>query len=145
MAVTTKDALNKLRSRLKKAGYLRNVQFGDPVQPPNDWDAFIVLVRFEPKAGEESTLTGTIERRVIAIRVYTRMLAETTADMEIKRDEVAVKLHEDIMGDYTLGNTVRQVEFPTVDFLRDEIKEQMYKVIQITFPLIVDDSASLAP
>lgn len=145
MAVTTKDALNKLKSHLKRCAYLGKVEFGDPMEPPNDFDAFIVLVRFEPKAGEESTLTGTIERRVVAIRVYTRLLAETTAGMELKRDEIAVKLHEDIMGDYTLGDTVRQVEFPTTVFTHDMIKEVGYKVIEITLPLIVDDSAALAP
>lgn len=145
MAVTTKAALNKLRSHLMKSAYLGRVEFGDPTEPPNDWDTFIVLVRFEANPGQESTLTGTIERRTVAIRVYTRMQAETTADMELERDEVAVKLHEDVMSDYSLGANVRYVEFPTVVFTHDLIKEKAYKVIEVTLPLIVDDSATLAP
>ena len=145
MAVTTKAALNALRSHLMKAGYLRNVQFGDPMQPPNDWDTFITLVRFEAKPDEESTLSGTIERRTVAIRIYSRITEEPRPDMELKLDEVAVKLHEDILGDYTLGANVRQVEFPTVDFLRDEIKGTPYRVIQLMWGLIVDDSATPAP
>lgn len=145
MAVTTKDALNALKSHLMKCAYLANVEFGEPIQPPNDWDTFIVLLRFEPKPGQESTLSGTIERRVISIRVYTRILEEPRSDMELKIDEVAVKLHEDILGDYTLGATVRNVEFPTVDFLHDEIKGKEYRVIQFTWALIIDDSATPAP
>jgi hypothetical protein len=145
MATATKDALNKLRSHLAKCGYLKSVQLGEPVQPPNDWDAFIVLLRFEPKPGQESTLSGTIERRVISIRVYTRILEEPRDDMELKIDEVAVKLHEDILGDYSLGATIRNVEFPTIDFLHDEIKGKEYRVIQMTWGLIVDDSATPAP
>lgn len=144
MAVTTKAALEKLKSHLAKCGYLRGkVEFGDPLEPPEDWDTFITLVRYEAKPGQESTCNSTIERRVITIRVYARILAEPRPDMELQLDEVAVKLHEDILQDSTLGDTVRFVDWPTVDFLHDLIKEQPYRVIQMTWALTVDDSVTL--
>lgn len=143
MAVTTRAALEKLKSHLAKCGYLGKVEFGDPLELPNDWDTFITLLRYEAKPGEESTCNSTIERRVITIRVYTCILSEPRPDMELKMDEVAVKLHEDILEDSTLGDTVRFVNWPTVDFLHDTIKEQAYRVIQMTWALTIDDSVTL--
>ena len=147
MAVLTEGVIKKLQSHLKSSGYTGVVTIGEPQKPPDGWHASISLVSSEPNPGEETTLTGTVEIRTITISIRRAVLAETPEHIEIRLDEILGKLHAELMGNYTLDGSIRNIMRLSWVCLYEQIPTggAEYRVARMTVPCIVDDSATLAP
>ena len=144
MAVKLKTTLLNLQSKLQAGGRFASVSIGEPTDPPNDRHAAIILDRYE---NVSTTLTGTIERRRVIVRIYTRAFQEARAEPEFWLDEVAREFMEDVWGEFDLGTIVRNVEplESRVDFGYQQIAQTWYRIADIRLAMIVDDSATFTP
>jgi len=91
-----------------------------------------------------TTLNRTIERREVSIRVYINAMREPVEEIEFDLDTIVGDIMEDLCGDFSLGGTVRNIDATAVvtRFGYQTISGMMYRLADITLPLIVDDSAA---
>ena len=144
MTVLLKPTLKVIQSHLEASGYFKSTGIGEPRQPPDSPHACVVVAR---GSNPTTTLNGSIERRVVIIRLYTDWLAEPIEDIEFWIDEVRAKVEEDLFGDFTLGGTVRNIE-PTESGWETgsiTIGSTIYRTLDYTLSMTIDDSSTYAP
>lgn len=143
MAVSMKSTMLKLQSYLDASGYFRTSSIGEPKDPPEGLHGAVMLRAYSHPA---TTLSGTIERRDITLRIYYDALAEPQGNIEFELDEIVAAIEEDLLGDFDLGATVRNIDVTamTVNFGYQTIANRIYRIADIVVPLIVDDSATFA-
>lgn len=141
MAVKTRSVMLNLQSKLEALGRFASVSIGEPSEPPNSPHAAVILSRFE-NAG--TTLAKTIERRILVVRVYIKAFNDPRGDNEFLMDDIATEFMESVWGDFDLGGNVRNPEplGVTVNFGYQTIANTVYRIADISLPLIVDDSAT---
>jgi hypothetical protein len=148
MAVKIKTVLLSLKSKLQASGRFKSVSIGDPSEPPNSPHAAVILRRYEHTT---TTLGKTVERRTAVVRIYQKAF-ESPEDTEYLLDDIIAEVEEDIFGDLKLGGTIRNVEplGVTVEFGYLAVGRDrggagiMYRIADISIPMIVDDSATFA-
>lgn len=146
MAVTTKAALIQLKSILEKSGIFARVQIGEVVNPPVDWTAAIFMAS---KRALSVTLAGTIDQRTIAVRVYVSAFAEPLEDKEFLMDEKVAKAEATILGAFSLGGTVRNVDPMGLDVdwgyqtIGPAAQSRYYRIANLNVPVVIDDNAAL--
>lgn len=147
MSVTTKAALIQLKSLMEKSAIFAKVQIGECVNPPVDWTAAIFMASKRPL---NVTLAGTVDERTIAIRIYVSAFDEPLEEKEFAMDEKVAKAEAAILGAFTLGGTVRNVNAVglAVDWGYQTIgpvaQNRVYRVADLSVPVVVDDNAVLA-
>ena len=143
MVVAIQGIMETIQGHLTSSGYTGVVTIGQPQTPPETWQADIELSEEED---EGSTLDKSIERRTITITVYCPTQAETPERIEFFMGEVMPQLRSNLLGDFTLGGVVRNIEGLTTRYSRETIfGGALYRVARMTVPFIVDDSATYAP
>lgn len=144
MVVKLRTTLENLQSKLQASGRFDSVSIGDVTDPPAGVHGAIMLRRYENPA---TTLNGTIERRIVVIRILTKAFQEPAEDAEFLLDDIVSEILEDIWGEFDLGGTIRYIEplGVTTEFGYYDIGPVKYRAADIFLPMIVDDSATFAP
>ena len=148
MAVKLKSTLQALQSKLQAGGRFKSVSIGEPTDPPDSPHAAIILRRYE---NTSTTLNGSIERRTVIVRIYQKAFVEPRGDVEFLLDDMVSEFMEDIFGDFDLGGAIRNIEplGVVVDFGYQSVgraggNEVMYRLADVSIPMIVDDNAVFA-
>lgn len=149
MAFDVKSTLRSVESYLQASGYhAAGVQIGEPKQPPQT--GFSAAVFMSHVGVATLTLTTTIELHVATVRVYRDMLAEPQENVELDMAVIVSKVMSDLAGEYDLGATIRNVDIGgqygtplSARWGYLDVSGVMYRIADITLPLIVDDSATL--
>ena len=147
METTLKNMATHLRQ--DKASLFRKVQIGEPKGSPAE--RFTAALFMDRVGVAQLTLTDTIETHVVTIRIYDNMLREPQEDVEFEMARVVSRVMSDLAGEFDLGRTVRSVDVGGIygtplssrwGFI--DVSGTMYRFADITVPLIVDGSATLA-
>lgn len=151
MAFKVKSTLEAIQSYAMASGYFgSSVTVGEPKQPVAE-TSLSAAIFMSSVAVASLTLTKTIELHVTTIRIYRDMLAEPTANIEFELAEAVGDISSDLLGDYDLGETIRNIDVggqygsamnTTWGYV--DLSGKMYRIADISLPLIVDDSATLA-
>lgn len=141
MAILLRNTLIIIKDYLQRSGLFDSVDIGEPNAPIAGWHASLLLTRVEIP---EVTLTGTIERRTVLLRIYTEAYRDPRSDIEFGMDERQAKIIEALLGDFDLGSTVRDLEptLITVNYGYIEIGGKMHRVGEIALVMTIDDSAT---
>jgi len=144
-----KTTLQAIESYLAASGYFVHTQVAEPKSPPPE--GLSAAVYMSDVAVHQVTLGTTIERHVPIIRLYKQMLAEPAADIEFEMALAVQQVTSDLLGEYDLGTTVRNVDAGgetgapmSARWGYVDVGGTMFRVVDIVVPLIVDDSATLA-
>ena len=147
MAFDIKNSINAIASFLEARGEFSHVQIGEPKSPPDGDLAAAVFMADASVVG--ITLSTSIELHEVTIRVYRNMLDEPVEDNEIRLSQTVTGIVSDLLGDYDLGATVRNIatgEYgrtlsTTFGYL--DVGGVMFRMADISVPMIVDGSATL--
>lgn len=148
MAFNITATLDAMASKLQASGYFQEVKIGEPKAPPN---APIAAAIYMSRVGvAQLTLGTTIESHVVIVRIYTNMLEEPTAKIETDLAIVASDFMADLAGEFDLGGSVRNVDVGgqhsgglSAEWGYIDLSGKWYRVVDVTVPLIVDDSGTL--
>lgn len=150
MSFNIRGTLEQVQGYLQASGYFAHTQVGELKTPPGPGLAASVFM--ERVAVTQLTLTGTIESHVVTIRLYRSSLAEPQEEIELDLAEAVSKVASDLLGDFDLGATVRNIDAGGqhgqglhADWGYADVGGTTYRTTDISLPLIVDDSATLAP
>jgi len=146
MAFDITTTINMVASFLEKRGEYTNVQIGEPKSPPVGDLSAAVFVASASVVG--LTLQTTIEIHEITVRLYRNMLEEPEEDNEIRISQAVTGIVSDLLGDYDLGASIRNIAVgeygqslsATYGYL--DLGGTMYRMVDITVPLLVDGSAT---
>ena len=149
MPFLIKATLEQIATYLQKSGYFGQVTIGEPKAPPNG-EKLAAAVFIRSTAVAQLTLNGTIESHVLTIRIYRNMLKEPVDTIEFELAEAVSEVSNDLLGDVNLGDRVRAIDVGgihaapyRVDWGYVPVNQTMFRIADITFGLIVDDSATL--
>ena len=149
MAFLVKATIQAVHSYLLSSGYVTEAQVGEPKAPPKTGLAAAVYMNRVSVAS--LTLSKTIELHVLTLRLYRDMLVEPLDEIEFTLAEAVSKIMEDLLGEYDLGATIRHVDAggiygtsvgATWGYI--DVGGTLFRTVDITLPLVVDDSATLA-
>ena len=146
MAFDIANTLSDLKSKFMEHGAFKAVVIGEPKAPPEDTTCALWMVSTVPVA---LTLTTTVEVHVVNARVHMKALDEETERTELEMARIVSDISADILGDFDLGATVRNVDaagqYGTAfgsQWGYADISHTLFRICDITIPLIVDDSAT---
>lgn len=144
------NTLDRIVTYLQGDGGIRTAQAGEPKSPPTGVQGVFASVIMRSTSIVALTLNGTIEQHVILIRLYRDMLAEPQKSIEVDLATAAQRIQADIAGEYDLGASIRSVDVGgeygepmRTDWGYVTISDRMYRIVDISVPLLVDDSAVL--
>lgn len=146
MAFDITTTINLVVSFLQKRGEYSFVQIGEPKSPPRGDLAAAVFVSDASVVGV--TLQTTIEIHELTIRLYRNMMEEPEEDNELRISQAVTGIVSDLLGDYDLGASVRNIAVgeygrtisATYGYL--DVGGTMYRMVDISVPLVVDGSAT---
>jgi len=146
MAFDITTTINLVVSFLQKRGEYSLVQIGEPKSPPRGDLAAAVFVSDASVVGV--TLQTTIEIHELTIRLYRNMMEEPEEDNELRISQAVTGIVSDLLGDYDLGASVRNIAVgeygrtvsATYGYL--DVGGTMYRMVDISVPLVVDGSAT---
>ena len=150
MAFDIKATLVAVQSHLLAGGYFGSaVQVGEPKAPPQA--PLSAAIFMADVAVVSLTLSSTIERHTMQVRIYKDMLAEPEENVEMEVARVVSDVMADLVGEYDLGTTVRNVDVGgqhggalAARWGYVDVGGKMYRVADITVGLIIDGSATMA-
>lgn len=149
------STMRNLQSYFVASGYFPGgVLIGEPKQPPTPKGSnqFAASLFMRSVRVNQLMLDGaTEETHVVTARIYNTMLAEPTEDMELALARVVQQVVSDILADADLGGTIRNIDpggmggtAMTAEFGHIDQSGVMYRIADITIPMIVDGSATAA-
>lgn len=152
MAFNVKASLEAVQTYFLKGGYFGTAEIGERKIPPTGgqlsadiWMKSAAVVRVYANG-------GTGESHQVMVRIYADLFGVPTAQQELQLAEVVQKVLSDLLADYQLGGEVREIDAGGIngtpvrtDWGHVEMGGKMYRVADITLPLSVDDSATMAP
>ena len=148
MAFDASNTLDAVAGHLLASGYLRDFMIGEPKSPPSG-DQLTASVFLNSISVAEVTLGTTIESHVLMLRIFRNMLAEPTETMEKEFAKAVSSILSDIIGEFDLGGSVRSIDVAgiygpsiAVSYGYLDLGGTMFRIADITLPLIVDDSAT---
>lgn len=149
-----KDTMVKLQSHLRAMGNVYEAVIGEPSQPftpagqTQRVAAAIWFVSWFPTL----TLATSVEGFVLNVRLHIDAFAQPLGDHELALVDTCNEFTTDLQQDYTLGGTVREIDISgqfspgmTAEAGRITLSTQMYRIIDITVPVVVNDVATQAP
>ena len=142
MVKTLRTTLQALASHLEEHGGFNYVGIGEPARAPEGYTAVIQHVG---SRSEQVTLKTTIEIRTISVRVYHRApLDAPDPEIELRMGEFIDEVIEQLLGDFDLGGTIRNIEPTgiTLEWGYQTIQSEAFRVAELKVPMTVDDSAT---
>ncbi len=143
MVVKLKGPMQAIKSFLAASGRFRAVTIGEPFSPPEGLACAVLLESYEIPM---LTLASTIEKRTVIVRIYVAATEERREDIEFLLDDAVSEVIAAMLGDFDLGGDIREIDPTgiTVRFGFQIIAQQQFRVADISLPMTVDDSATLA-
>jgi hypothetical protein len=146
MAFDITSTINAIASFLQKRGEFSHVTIGEPKSPPSGDMSASIFATGATVVG--SSLETTIEVHEVTIRIYRNMMGEPEEDNEIRTSQAVTGVTSDLLADYDLGSTVRNISIgeygrtmaATWGYL--DVSGTMYRSVDLTVPFIVDGSAT---
>jgi hypothetical protein len=153
MAFDISNTLHAVETYVQDLGLFQSVQIGEPKAPlPQGFHA----VCFMQSVGITSVYIGgeTRESHVVMLRIYRDMLAEQSDPQITLETEIAVvvsKLMANLLGDTDLESSIMSIDAAGMDgtsmaaaYGYIELGGVIYRICDITVPMIVNGSATLA-
>ncbi len=150
MAFAIKDTLVTVEGFLQASGYFQKTQVGEPKSPPRE-DLSVSVFMANVALDRLFLDGGTGESHVVTVRIYKNMLSEPQENIEYDLAQVISQVTSDFLGDADLGSTIMTIDaggiYGTairVDWGYLDVGGIMYRIADITLPLIVNDSATVS-
>ena len=152
MAFNIKNSLDAIASHISRTGYVNDVRIGEPTSPPDAVDKMHAAIYMTSASVAELTLSTTIELHVVTVRLYRRAAFGQGDDAGQVESEMALALSQissNLIGEFDLGGTLRAIDSGgqygtgySATWGYVQLSSTVYRIIDITIPLIVDDSAT---
>lgn len=146
MSLDIKVPLERMQSMVKKLALFQNVNLYEPKNAPGkglNFAFFLQRIAPVPSQSGQASTTGLV---VITGRIYADMLQKPESALDIQMALAAAKVMEVFSGDIDLGDPVRYVDLlgMTGTALSGQsgylqIENGMYRLFDITIPLVVND------
>ena len=150
MPFLVKDTLVQMQTYLARSGYVDEVLVGEPKSPPSSQGLTAALFLSNVGIGQITAGGQTVESHVVMLRIYRNMLKEPTEQIEYELAEAVSNISDDLLGDFDLGARIRHIDAGgiygtpfTVRWGYVEVSGTMFRIADITVPLVVDGSATL--
>ena len=149
MAYDIKATLDQVLTHLLASGYAGQALILEPKSPPSG--AGITCALWMTSTGVVQIMAGrnTVEVHTVNVRLYRNMLSEPQEAIELELAQAASELLADFIGEYDLGANIRNVDvagqFGTpigTQWGYVQISGVMFRIVDITLPLVVDGSAT---
>lgn len=154
MAFNIKSTLSAIASHISRSGYASDVQIGEPVSPPEINDKVFAAIFMNAASVVELTLGTTIELHTVTVRLMKRAAFAQGDDASAVEEELALvvsQVSSNLIGEFDLGGTIRAIDVGgqygtgvSAAWGYTNISSVIFRVVDITVPLIVDDSATQA-
>lgn len=151
MSFNPESTLTAVYTHLRDLDEFVEIRIGQPPKAPlpAGFSARVSLLAMEVV---ETTLTAAIELHTVMVRIYHAVAAAPEDELEINRGRLIPLVMDSLKGDYTLGATLRAIDWggvygqrPRVDFDEEEVGGVDYWTAHLILPLIVDaDDAAFA-
>jgi hypothetical protein len=147
------DTLDRIETYLSKSGHIRGgQQIGAYTQPPDTGQGPAAFITMTGTSVVEITLAGNpIEQHVVMITILLDALREPASGVEKDLAVAASNVLTDLLSEYDLGGSIRNVDPAgmhgtgfTTRWGYLEISNKMYRIVDITIPLVVDWTDSAA-
>lgn len=152
MSFDVKASLQAIESYLSKSGYFASVSVGERKAPPSGGGLSVDLWMKSASVVRLYANGGTGESHVVLVRVYRDLFGLPTEETEFVLAKAVQQVLGDLLGEYDLGATVREIDAGGIngtpvrtDWGHVDIGGKLFRVADITLPLSVDDSATMAP
>ena len=147
MASQMRDTINVIMSQLLASGYFDRVNSVEPKSAPGQgFEAAVVWVGSDPFSAGSGLARAAMVYRLL-IRVYRNWLAEPSESIDPDLLEIADKVLNDLIGDFDLGATARNVDIfgasgagLSTKTGHVEVSGTMFRAIDILVPIIVNDA-----
>ncbi len=147
MSLNSKAAIAAIESHFAASGFYSSVNTHEPKNAPTGGlTAAIWLQRIRP-SDLDSGLSKTSAVVTFMARTYLGMVTEPQDDIDPQMAAVADDMMSRLSGDFTLGETVRNIDLLGSQEDRFEavagyveVGGTMYRVIDITIPCVVNDA-----
>jgi len=152
MAFDIASTLETVHNHLAASGYFSGgVQVGEYMEPPDAVANKLAGSIYMQSSQVAMIMTdgATRELHVVVVRIYAD-LKDPTESPEKKLAQGVSQVSSDMLGDADLGETIMAIDaggaYGTnfgVAWGRVDISQRMYRVADVTLPLIVDGSATV--
>jgi len=153
MAFDISNSLHAMETYCENLGLFQTVQIGEPKSPLGQ--GYHVAI-FMASVSISAVYAGgdTRENHVVTVRIYRDMLAEQSnpqLNLETDMASVLSKLIGNLLGDTDLESTVMSIDAAGMDggavtstFGYADVGGTMYRIVDISIPMIVNGSATLS-
>jgi hypothetical protein len=151
MGLGTSTTIDKIVSHLLSMGLFERVGKHEPKNSPGSGlTAALWSERIVPHpVGSGLNVTAAVN--VFMLRIYTNMISEPQDDIDPKMVAAADRIMEELSGDFGLGGVVSNIDLlgeagspMSANAGYVTIAQTIYRVIDITIPVIVRDAWSQA-
>ena len=147
------DTLDRIHTYLAGSGHVAGgQQIGDYNQPPDTGNGPVAFIQLEGSSVYAITLGGQpLEQHVVQITIMLSALREPTSETEKILAVAATNIQADLLTEFDLGGSIRNVDpagisgagFATRWGYKD-VQKEMYRVVVITIPMLIDSTDSAA-
>ena len=154
MAFNIKATLDAISSHIARTGYVNDVRIGEPVAPPDAVDKMHAAIYMASAGVVSLTLSTTIEVHSVVVRLYRRAAFGQGDDAGQVETEMALAVSQvtsNLVGEFDLGATMRNIDIAgqygqslSATWGYITIGNTVFRTVDLTVPLVVDESATQA-
>ena len=154
MAFNIKATLDAISSHIARTGYVNDVRIGEPVSPPDAIEKMHAAIYMAGAGVVSLTLSTTIEVHSVVVRLYRRAAFGQGDDAGQVEAEMALAVSQvtsNLVGEFDLGSTMRNIDIAgqygqslSATWGYITIGNTVFRTVDLTVPLVVDESATQA-
>ena len=154
MAFNIKTTLDAISSHIARTGYVNDVRIGEPVSPPDAIEKMHAAIYMASAGVVSLTLSTTIEVHSVVVRLYRRAAFGQGDDAGQVEAEMALAVSQvtsNLVGEFDLGSTMRNIDIAgqygqslSATWGYITIGNTVFRTVDLTVPLVVDESATQA-
>ena len=154
MAFNIKATLDAISSHIARTGYVNDVRIGEPVSPPDAIEKMHAAIYMANAGVVSLTLSTTIEVHGVVVRLYRRAAFGQGDDAGQVEAEMALAVSQvtsNLVGEFDLGSTMRNIDIAgqygqslSATWGYITIGNTVFRTVDLTVPLVVDESATQA-
>lgn len=151
MVYAIKDTLKVIHSKIVATGQVKAAQVGEPKAPPSTLP-FAAIYMDSVRVHRLTVDGGTGEVHTVNVRIYADMLAEPQEWNEYGLAEVAENLINKLLTDADLSSKIMSIDAAgmagqglEMQWGYLEVSGKMHRIVDITLPLLVNDSITVTP
>ena len=152
MAFNIKATLDAIASHISRSGYASDVRIGEPVSPPDATDKVHAAIYMNSATVVGLTLSNTIEVHLVTVRLYRRAAFGQGDDAGQVEETMALavsQISSNLIGEFDLGGTARNIDVGGqygqsigAAWGYVQLGNTMFRTVDLSVPLVVDDSAT---